>query len=223
MKKHKVLIKFPTRSRPKKFLDVLRLYVNNCIDKENALFLISYDNDDFTMTDEIINTAKSWHKNIKFVDGLSIGKIHACNRDMEEAGDWDILILASDDMQPVKVGYDQMIRDRMNKHFPDLDGVLYFPDGYTALNTMCIMGRAYYNRFGYIYNPGYISLWCDNEFMEVADKLNKQAKFQEVLFRHEHPANNKGLGNDALYVENEKHYMHDRILYHKRKEKNFYL
>lgn len=223
MKKLKILVKFPTRQRPLKFLDVLTRYVNTCVDKDNIEFLVSHDADDFTMTDHVINKAKSLHKNVKTVRGVSIGKIHACNRDMEQAGEWDILVLASDDMIPVKMGWDNIIRAGMSNHFKDTDGVLYFPDGYTALNTMCIMGKKYYDRFGYIYHSGYISLWCDNEFMEVAQHLNRQAKFNEVLFKHEHPANNRGAGNDSLYVLNDKYYMVDKNLYTKRKAVNFYL
>ena len=75
----------------------------------------------------------------------------------------------------------------------DLDHVLFYNDGYcgSKLNTMCILGRKYYERFHYIYHPAYKSLWCDNEFMEVADMLGKQTYYNTCLFRHDHFANNK--------------------------------
>ena len=67
------------------------------------------------------------------------------------------------------------IRQKMIKHFPDTDGVLWFFDGWRKdLNTLCIIGRKYYERFGYIYHPDYKSFWCDAEFTEVANKLKKQ-------------------------------------------------
>lgn len=198
-------------------------YVGTATDKKNIEFIITYDRDDYHMTEAVINKAVSLHHNIKAFKGTSVGKIHACNRDIEYAQDWDIIVLASDDMIPNCIGWDDIIRNSMTQNYPDLDGVLYFPDGYTALNTMCIMGRKYYNRFGYIYNPDYISLWADNEFMEVADNLKKQKKFTQILFKHEHPANKNGAGNDSLYVQNDKYYSNDRITYMERKQKNFYL
>ncbi len=220
--KKSILVKFPTRNRPAKFLEVLSKYAYMATDKTNIEFLVSYDMDDYTMSPDVIEKAEAI-KNVKCISGVSLSKIDACNRDIEEAGEWDIIVLASDDMVPVTIGWDEIIRNSMNHSFPDLDGVLYFPDGYTALNTMCIMGRKYYDRFGYIYNPGYASLWCDNEFMEVANILGKQKKMSQVLFKHEHPANNKGLINDSLYIQNEKFYLQDRNYYIKRKAKNFFL
>ncbi len=194
-------------------------YAYMATDKTNIEFLVSYDMDDYTMSPDVIEKAEAI-KNVKCISGVSLSKIDACNRDIEEAGEWDIVVLASDDMMPVTIGWDEIIRNSMNHSFPDLDGVLYFPDGYTALNTMCIMGKKYYDRFGYIYHPDYMSLWSDNEFMEVADSLGKQKKFNQVLFKHEHPANNKSR-MDNLYLMNEKFYHADRGTYMRRKKINF--
>jgi hypothetical protein len=212
-----ILIKFPTRSRPAKFLNLLAQYIN--LQHSNNRYQITYDLDDLSMNPVIVEQAEKLG-NVKCIGGYSKGKIHACNRDMDKSGDWDIVVLASDDMIPIKKDWDKIISDAMELKFPDLDGVLYFSDGYTNLNTMCIMGRKYFERFNYIYHPDYISLWCDNEFMEVADKLGKQAKFKEVLFKHEHPAN-MGKANDQLYEINDKFYQTDRNTYMKRKVKNF--
>jgi hypothetical protein len=77
----------------------------------------------------------------------------------------------------------------MTEHYPDTDGVLWFNDGYQGnrLNTLCILGKKYYDRFNYIYHPDYISVWCDNEFMDVANLLGKQIYFDDIIIRHEHP------------------------------------
>ena len=64
----------------------------------------------------------------------------------------------------------------MTELYPNTDGVLWFNDGNQGnrLNTLCILGKKYYERFNYIYHPDYTSLWADNEFMDVANLLNKQ-------------------------------------------------
>jgi hypothetical protein len=215
---HKILVKFPTRSRPQKFLNLIEKYINLSKSKSTR-YQITYDLDDLTMNPSVIEKAQGYG-NVKCIGGYSKGKIHACNRDMEKSGKWDIVVLASDDMIPVKENWDQIISDKMKEKFPDLDGVLWFHDGFTPLNTMCIIGRKYFERFNYIYHPDYISLWCDNEFHEVADKLGKHAKFNEVLFKHEHPANIGGH-SDQLYQVNEKFYHTDHATFLKRQARNF--
>ena len=47
-------------------------------------------------------------KNIKYVYGNSVSKIHAVNRDIETVDEWDIVLLASDDMTPKVKGYDKV-------------------------------------------------------------------------------------------------------------------
>lgn len=210
-----LLIKFPSRSRPDKFFSTLQSYTRLCRDKTQTCFLITLDLDDSTMIDkhEDIHALLSDFQH-KIIYGNSTGKIHAINRDMEQAPDWNILLLASDDMIPQVEGYDQIIRDKMEHFYNDFDGVLWFNDGYTGhkLNTLVCMGRTYYNRFGYIYNPVYKSLFCDNEFMDTANNLNRQVYFDEVIIKHEHPANT-GTGQDDLYRLNDKYWNEDERTY----------
>ena len=125
-------------------------------------------------------------------------------------------------MIPVIQGFDTIIKNKMTEHYPDTDGVLWFNDGYQGnkLNTLCILGKKYYDRFNYIYNPEYKSVWSDNEFMDVANILNKQTYFDEVIIRHEHP--DWGFGkNDLIHQENIKNESFDRQVFYRRKNINF--
>ena len=45
----KLLVKFPTRSRPEKFKEVLQKYINNLSGTVKVRFVITVDNDDETM------------------------------------------------------------------------------------------------------------------------------------------------------------------------------
>jgi hypothetical protein len=213
----------PTRSRWDKFLKLLNLYQQTANNLNDIHFVITCDINDGTKPMNL-NERISQFKNVTMVSGISTGKIHACNRDMELFNDWDIVVLASDDMIPQQKGWDDIIRRSMQTHFPDTDGVLWFNDGYTKqnLNTMCILGKKYFDRFGYIYHPDYISLFCDNEFMDVSMILNKVVYSDNILFKHEHPANT-GQGNDNLYRINESYYKIDNQTYIKRKKINFEL
>jgi hypothetical protein len=221
----RLLIKFPTRNRPDKFKFALFNYVSKCKDHANTKFLFTVDHDDPSAnTDDFTDDLHEICGDIAYdmPYGYSKNKIDAVNRDMDEYPlnyNWDVLLLASDDMIPCVKHYDQIIRDRMTALYPDLDGVLWFNDGYTGdkLNTLVCMGRKYYERFGYIYNPLYKSFFCDNEFMDVALSLKKQTYFPLTIIRHQHPANTKDATEDDLYRHNNQHWKEDERTYYHRK------
>jgi len=220
----KLLIKFPTRNRKNKFFKVLRQYQNLCEDLDNTYFLITLDNDDESMNSSDVEDIFNTFKNIKVVYGTSDSKIHAVNRDIELVNDWDIVLLASDDMTPKVKGYDNIIRNKMKELYSDTDGILWFNDGHmgNTLNTLCILGKKYYDRFGYIYHPEYKSVWSDNEFMLVGNILGKQTYFEQVIIEHEHPDWGYG-GRDEIHQNNSKNENQDKLLFTKRKDNNFYL
>lgn len=220
MKKLKILVKFPTRGRPQNLQNALRKCYLLAEDKKNIEFLISYDWSDATMQhlDHLTE-----YPNLKMIPGVSKSKIDAVNRDMDKAGEWDIVLLLSDDMICETQGWDEILRKEMKENYPDLDGVLFHNDGYAGerLNTMVICGRAYYQRFNYLYNPTYKSLWADNHFHQVANILNKQKYFSQVLFRHKHYANDPTVPKDKQYIRTESFYLEDQRTYEKYKAINF--
>ncbi len=220
----KILVKFPTRSRKNKFFNVLKKYHQFSNNIDDITFQITLDNDDIEMNNpDTIEILKSF-KNTTFVFGDSKSKIDAVNRDIDTNGDWDIILLASDDMIPNVKGYDQIIINKMKEFYPDTDGVLWFNDGFQGkkLNTLCILGKKYYERFGYIYHPDYKSTWCDNEFMDVANLLDRQTYIDDVIIKHEHP--DWGFGSrDEIHNENFNNVNYDMMVYKKRKSIKFNL
>ena len=216
----KLLIKFPTRNRPEKFKDTLNLYIENLEDKSTKI-LVNCDKDDHTMNNKKMIDFLSKFTNVEITFNNNKSKIEAINSNLENQ-EFDILLLASDDMIPIIKGFDKIIINKMKTHYPDTDGVLWFNDGFQGdkLNTLCILGKKYYSRFNYIYYPSYRSVWCDNEFMDVANLLNKQTYIDETIIKHEHP--DWGYGeNDLVHKLNLKNENHDKSLYLKRKKNNF--
>jgi hypothetical protein len=109
-------------------------------------------------------------------------------------------------------------------NYSDTDGILFFNDGFQGnkLNTLCILGKKYYERFNYIYHPDYKSCWSDNEFMVVGNILKQQSYIDQVIIRHEHP--DWGYGNpDHVHRNNVSDWKHDYDVYNKRLINNFYL
>lgn len=219
----KLLIKFPTRSRRKQFFETFDKY-QQFITESTTKFLITIDEDDLDMNNDEVLAIFESYENVTFVVGKSNSKIHAINRDINKNDDWDIILLASDDMIPQVKGFDKVINTLMSSNYPDTDGILFFNDGFKGqeLNTLCILGKKYYERFGYIYYPEYKSTWCDNEFMMVGNILKRQKYFPMVIIKHEHP--DWGYGkHDIIHHKNHSDLSFDMNLYKDRKSKNFYI
>lgn len=219
----KILVKYPTRQRPELFLKTLKAYIDKASDNSNIDYLISYDVDDESMSTEVINNALILHPNVFCKKGLSDSKIHACNRDVNEFHKpWDIILLISDDMHVQVEEWDNVIREKMEKHYPDTDGCLWFHDGskQKVISTLSCIGKKYYERFGWIYNPKYKSFFCDNEYTDVARSLNKITFIDKVIIKHEHPQWGGGVKHDALYERNNGPWEHDGNLYRSRQFKS---
>lgn len=229
-KAYKILFKFATRSRVQKFFEGLDNIFEKVADKKNFCILVSADADDIVMNNkETIERLKSYlirfPENLIIKFGSSQNKIDAINRDVNEIKnrfDFDILINFSDDMRFIVDGFDNIIRDKFNSVFPDTNGNIYFNDGFVgdAISTMSIIGRMYYDRFNYIYHPSYKSLWCDNEYTEVAKTENKIAYYDYILYKHNHPSNIGGFVDEQL-KKTESYNLEDFSNYEKRKANNF--
>lgn len=213
----RILFNFASRSRPEKFKRVCR-QINSLCQGNNHKILAKVDTDDPEFNEY------SAYNNVVIVPGLSDNKIHAINRDIPENG-WDILVDVSDDFVFIKKGFDNVIRYHCGP-----DDCVHFPEPFAAKQAkmsfydniiiMAVMGRDYYNRFGYIYNPVYKSLFCDNELTAVA-KLTGRYKFiNNQIFYHAHPA--AGFGKpDAQTKFTESFWAEDENTYKQRKSNGF--
>lgn len=219
----KILVKYPTRSRPELFLKTISEYYSKAFDNSKIEYLISYDEDDDTMTSEVLAEAFRLCPQIKMHPGKSESKIHACNRDVEHADQWDIMLLVSDDMEVQVENWDQIIRSDFKKYFPEGDGVLWYHDGskQKVITTLSCMDKKYYDTFGYIYYRGYKSFFSDNEFTEVAKAKNKIRFIDHVIIKHQHPQWGEAVKHDSLYEKNNVYWKHDQELYNNRRNTNF--
>lgn len=218
-----LLIKYPTRSRPELFLKTLKEYIDNESKTNEITYLISYDSDDVSMTESVINTAKAFSDNIIFVKGNSRTKIQACNADIENVEDWNIIVLISDDMHVQIYGWDYQIVKDMEKMFPDTNGCLWYHDGSSQrdISTLSIVGRKYYDQYGYLYHPSYKSFFCDNEYTEVAIRNGAIRFINGTIIKHQHPAWGQGIPMDTLYNHNDKYWGEDMANYNERKANGF--
>lgn len=198
-----ILFNFATRSRPEKAAATIASIREYCQDKYTIYMKIDQD-DEATLSYDFPNTRQ--------VIGVSKSKIHAINRGVNDISGWDILVNISDDQLFIKpfsidCGTDEFI---------------HYPDGHVneRLCTMSVMGRDYYRRFRYVYHPDYVSLWCDNEAMEVAQQLGCYRYIDEHIFTHNHPAWT-GEKPDEQLINTQAFYRQDERTYKLRKAQGF--
>lgn len=218
----KLLIKFPTRSRPDKFFKILDLYYHLLV-TNNYEFVVSCDTDDLTMNNIKVRQKLATYNNLTVHYKNNKSKVEAINNDLH-GKEFDILLLASDDMVPEVHGYDAIIKEIMHQKFKDLDGVLWFNDGFQAanLNTLVIIGKKYYDRFNYVYNPCYKSLYCDLEFTEVSKILDKFVYIDKCIIRHQQYSIIK-QAPDELYIKNDSLQHEDYRIFCERAQQKYYL
>lgn len=214
MRRTRILIKFPTRSRPEKFRSVLHKYVDYLSGKHDIRFVITLDQDDDSMnTAEMHAFLDEMARRVSLVYhyGDSKTKIEAVNADM--AGEHaDILLLASDDMVPQVRGYDDIIATDMAQYFPNFDGALNYHDGLRKekrqdLMTLAVLGWRLYEEWGYIYHPVYTSLYADREQTEVCRRTGRLVDLPQCIIKHEWPLHGE---RDALMQRNENDDMYTR-------------
>jgi hypothetical protein len=228
--KYKILFKYASRSRTQKFFVGLDNILTNLSDLNNFCILISLDIDDYSMNNKetinrLVEYVNKYPEKIIIKFGNSKNKIDAINRDVNEIKEkfnFDILVNFSDDMEFIEHSFDDIIRGKFFMFYPDTDGNIYFNDGFTGerLSTMSIIGRKYYDKFNYIYHPSYHSLWCDNEYTEVAKRSEKIIYFHERIFNHNHPSNVGGFIDEQL-IKTESFSDIDRQNYEQRLKNNF--
>jgi hypothetical protein len=214
----RILFNFASRSRPEKLKACIE-NIESMVTGANHFICAKIDkddNNDYSFLDrERVSVAK----------GVSRSKINAINRSMPCG--WDILINTSDDILFTEKGFDDIIRAEIGQ-----DTFLHFPEEYAdsqaqnkerdTISVVSIMDRVYYDRFGYVYHPDYISLWCDNEATEVARRLGRYKHVNKKIFEHLHPAAGKAE-TDAQYRKTESYYQKDKRTFERRKAENFYL
>tara|TARA_Y100000004_G_C8893214_1_gene402978 strand:- start:257 stop:955 length:699 start_codon:yes stop_codon:yes gene_type:complete len=220
----KLIVKFPTRSRPDKFKPLLEKYISFLSGNHDVRFVITCDEDDETMNTEEI---REWFADIqKKVDlvyyyGDSKNKVQAVNANLENQSG-DVLLVVSDDMVPMMHGYDDIIAKVFQETFPNYDGAIKFSDGirHDALMTLPCLGWKLYESFGYVYHPDYESLYCDNEQTHVCSLLNKLVLCDVCIIQHQWiPGFHKDA--DELHKRNESYYEKDGAVFKERESRKF--
>lgn len=219
---YKLVFVLPSMSRPIKFFHTVENIIEMCV-TENYEILAILEKGDATMDNNAVRERMDSYDKLKYHFITSTGKVNAINQSLNYLPEtFDILILVADDLVFTMKGFDSFLHEDFTKH--GLDMLCHYPDNIPQSGrrqiTMPVIGRKLLESWGYIYEPSYISVYCDNHQMAVVKKMGKYHYNPIHFYEHRHPAFKLGEW-DELYKKNESFYGQDGQTYFKHLENNF--
>jgi hypothetical protein len=209
-----ISILHPTRSRPHKSLDTTSKWIKQ-VGVDYELIVSIDDNDPYR--DEYLRRYSNYDPfKTKVISNPNRSAVDAINNAAQESKG-NILIVVSDDSDCPDSWGKIIFKATEGK----TDFVLKVFDGVQPwINTMPVMDRIYYNRFGYVYFPEYTHMFCDTEFTHVAHILERVIERNDILFPHLHYSVTKE-GKDSIAARNDNTWNEGKQLYLKRFKENF--
>lgn len=198
----KISVIHPSRSRPEKSFSTIRNWMlNRSKCGVEVEFVISLDSDDPLLSEyeRLYDFKNKNYSDFRFYVHDNKSSVEAINS-AARACLGDVLMVVSDDTEPAKC-WDCALENELKDK---TDWILKTQDGIQSyIITMPIMDRAYYNRFGYIYHPGFDHLFCDTYLTCLAD-INGRSITSNLLFPHRHYSHSGGKeGPDELHKRND--------------------
>jgi hypothetical protein len=96
---------------------------------------------------------------------------------------WDIVLPIFKPCITTIKGFDSIIKNIYKKNFPDYSGIVWLNNDIKEFDKYPVIGRRYYNRIGYIYNPVYNEKNFVKELTESSKFINKSYCVDDILFK----------------------------------------
>lgn len=196
----------PSRSRASKAKETAKRWIEQAGEGVFIQHIFSLDVDDPQLDDYYLGTESVIliNKNRSAVDAINNAAKIAMG---------DIFIVVSDDFDCPKNWALTLLDSVKDK----TDWIAKTPDGIQKwIITLPIMDRAYYNRFGYIYFPDYLHMFCDTELTCVADLLGRKIDIN-IPFIH----NNYSRVKDDVSIRSDATWNQGEKLFLERAKRNF--
>jgi hypothetical protein len=133
-----------------------------------------------------------------------------------------VLVQITDDFSPPP-GWDRKLLELPPANWIEGEHALHVDDGYVRdLMTLAIITRKRYEKFGYLFYPDYLSIFCDTELTEVAYLDGVVINAKHLLFEHKHPDCHKRERDEVDKVHaSQERWKLGEMLFNWRKSKNF--
>lgn len=203
----KISVIHASRQRPKQAFETLRKWLNRS-HNIGLEYIMSLDSTDPTLNEyRWLDGQVCINDNKTAIEAINIGA---------KAATGNILISVSDDTD-CPDNWLVLLKAYLNGKS---DFCAKVDDGLQpTLVTMPIMDRIYYERYGYVYHPGYSHMFCDQELTAVAIMTGKYLKLP-LSFPHLHYSAGKSEF-DAVYAKNNATWAQGESLFNERLKTNF--
>lgn len=209
----KISIIHPSRKRAQMAAKTAHKWLSSAKDKHNIEYLVSIDDSDELLP--YMDSFESMHPAVVIYQSPNNSAIEAINR-VAAQSTGDLLIVVSDDFDCPFHWDDALITMLKGKE----DFCVKTPDGIQkTLITLPIMDRTYYKRYGYIYNPAYSHMFCDQEMTAVAHMTGKVIELP-IPFPHLHYSTGKNV-KDEVSIKADSTYASGQKIFWDRLAKNF--
>lgn len=205
----------PSRSRPDKSFETIDKWISNSCGGDVEV-IVSLDSDDPLLNKYYLNFGKAAYK-VTFLVNDNKSAVDAINK-AAAISSGHIMIVVSDDTDCPKCwNFDLEFKLKGKSDFIAKCG-----DGIQKwIITMPVLDRAYYNRFGYVYHPDYLHMFCDTELSCVADLTGRRVEI-DMNFPHNHYSIGKSK-KDSISDKADKTWTQGEALFLNRMRKKFEL
>jgi hypothetical protein len=200
---NRLLIKYATRSRPNRMLQVIDSVFKNASTPNQICLLLSLDSDDESVYNEhVISQLKPYMEkyNMKVYFGERTTKIGAINRDIDKITDWEYLMPITDFTEICQKSFDLNILNAL--HIADLTMLDSINTNGRKHHQIPIIKKRDYDSYGYLYNPNLNSNFEIEELLiRFYDDDYIVRNISNKMYRFVHPRW-MYLSHDGLHVEN---------------------
>lgn len=210
----------PTRERPAPCRQCMYMWMDHCSPHNDLEYVLSLDSNNAHVYLKVI-IEMSGQTNLQVLIGENENVVQALNRGAA-ASSGNVLIYVSDDFECMP-NWDLEIQKAVRGKGKEDDWVLFVYDGIQKQwQTISILSRGYYKRTGYIYHPGYISMFADPDYTETARLTGRVIDGTHLTFNHNH-CTVGGLPFDGVYARQNstEAWNHGERLFSERAERNF--
>lgn len=206
----KISIIHPSRQRVDLALKAAKTWLAKAENPENIEYILSIDSTDPLLEMYELRFRAELSKVFVLIKDNKTA-IEAINNAAKETHN-DLLVVVSDDFE-CPLYWDSSLIKQLEDHD---DFIVKTNDGIQEfIITLPIMDRKYYNRFGYIYHPEYLHMFCDTEMSAVAHMLAKTV-YLNLMFPHRHYIVG-GMQKDLINIKNDKTWNQGQQVFNKRK------
>jgi hypothetical protein len=171
-----------TSARPQAVEPALKRWLERTAHPEQVEVVLSYDRGNAAMAH-----ACAAVKGARVVENTGPANCVAGWNAAAQAATGDVLIMLADDWLPLN-RWDEALVHCAPDGWWMKEHEVWITDGYnTDLLTLTIITRRRYERFGYVFYPGYKSLFSDTEHTALAKADHVIIDARNLLFEHLHP------------------------------------